>query len=43
MRKIIDGKKYDTETATLVGSYSPNANRRDFQMGLRRALPQEDR
>jgi DNA-binding XRE family transcriptional regulator len=31
MRKIIDGKKYDTETATLVGSYSPNANRRDFR------------
>lgn len=30
MKKIIDGKKYDTETATRVGFYSNYGSWRDF-------------
>ena len=30
MKKIIDGKKYDTETAKLKGSYSSGVNRTSF-------------
>ena len=30
MKKIINGKKYDTETAKLVGSWSNNRSYRDF-------------
>lgn len=30
MRKIIDGKKYDTETAVEVGYYSNELSKRDF-------------
>ena len=30
MKKIINGKKYDTETATAVGSWSNNYSCRDF-------------
>ncbi len=28
--KIINGKKYDTDTAELIGEYANSANRRDF-------------
>jgi hypothetical protein len=30
MRKIIKGKKYDTDTATLVGEWSPDISVTDF-------------
>lgn len=30
MKKIINGKKYDTETAEKIGSYSNGSNWRDF-------------
>lgn len=31
MKKIIDGKKYDTETATELGTYWNGKSRRDFE------------
>lgn len=31
MKKIIKGKRYDTETATLIASYSNGLNRSDFR------------
>jgi len=31
MKKIIEGKLYDTETAELVGSYDSGGSCRDFQ------------
>lgn len=30
MKKIINGKRYDTDTAREIGSWEPIANRRDF-------------
>lgn len=30
MKKVIDGKRYNTETATKVAEYEPFANRTDF-------------
>lgn len=30
MKKIIDGRRYDTETATLIGDYSNGGSWRDF-------------
>lgn len=31
MKKIINGKKYDTETARVIGSYDNNMNYSDFR------------